>query len=93
MLDVAYFNDNDEMVIDKISRSTVNLPQGYVKLNRSETVNFKVERDMTGEKFIENLERINKLRAEQKPDQLEKEEIKANSKPTPTGSATNNDNL
>ena len=68
--EVCYFNEDDEMVVEKVEQGTV-LPDGYAKLNRSQTVNYKIERDMSGEKFIENLERINKRRVEQNPEQAE----------------------
>ena len=35
------------------------------------SANYKIERDMTGEKFIENLEKINKKRISEKPAQAD----------------------
>ena len=67
---MCYFDENDEMVVEKMEQGAI-LPEGYAKLNRSQTVNYKIERDMTGEKFIENLERINKRRIEQHPEQAD----------------------
>ena len=66
MQEVAYFNENDEMVITKVDKdeNPKALPQGCVKIQRGETMNYKVEKDQMGEKFIENLERINKARVE-----------------------------
>ena len=67
---MAYFNENDEMVIEKVEKTEDSkpLPAGCVKIQRGETLNYKIERDMMGgdqgEKFIENLERINKARVD-----------------------------
>ena len=65
--EVAYFNENDEMVITKVEKNEnpKTLPAGCVKIQRGQTMNYKVEKDQMGEKFIENLERINKARVEQ----------------------------
>ena len=64
---MAFFNENDEMVITKISNEEgETLPEGYVKVNRGEPVgHYKVPKDLQGEAFITNLETINKRRVEQ----------------------------
>ena len=56
---MAYFNENDEMVITKVEKNEnpKALPAGCVKIQRGQTMNYKVEKDQMGEKFIENLER------------------------------------
>ena len=58
----AYFDENDEMVIKKVTEAQQeNLPQGYVKVDNGKVgAQFKVDKDMTGEAFISNLEEINK---------------------------------
>ena len=71
MQEVAFFNENDEMVITKVDAGqTEELPAGYVKVNRGEPIgHYKVSKDMTGEAFITNLETINKKRVEQQRQQ------------------------
>ena len=67
MQEVAYFNENDEMVLTKIEGSKMDeLPAGFVKVNRGEPVgHYKVGKEITGEAFITNLENVNKRRVEQ----------------------------
>ena len=75
---MAYFNENDEMVITKVDmrKTNGNVPDGFVRVNLNEPIaNFKVNEGMTGIKFIENLENVNKERV--KMDQIKQE----NSKP------------
>ena len=63
---MAYFNENDEMVITKVDVRKTNgaVPDGFVRVNLDEPIgNFKVTKEMTGERFIENLENVNKERA------------------------------
>ena len=64
MHEVAFFNENDEMVITKIDGEKYeNLPAGFVKVNRGEPIgHFKITKEMSGEAFITNLETINKKR-------------------------------
>ena len=67
MQEVAYFNEDDEMVLTKIDSRTNGgeLPKGYVRVNRGEPVgHYKVGKELTGEAFIENLEAVNKRRVE-----------------------------
>ena len=62
---MAYFNENDEMVITKVDMRKTNgdVPEGFVRVNLNEPIaNFKVNEGMTGIKFIENLENVNKER-------------------------------
>ena len=76
--EMAYFNENDEMVITKVDMRKTNgdVPQGFVRVNLNEPIaNFKVNEGMTGIKFIENLENVNKERV--KMDKIKEE----NSKP------------
>ena len=76
--EMAYFNENDEMVITKVDmrKTNGNVPDGFVRVNLNEPIaNFKVNEGMTGIKFIENLENVNKERV--KMDQIKQE----NSKP------------
>lgn len=64
---MAYFNTNDEMVITKVDLRKTNgkTPKGFVKVNLDEPMaDFKVTKTMTGERFIENLENVNKMRAQ-----------------------------
>ena len=75
---MAYFNENDEMVITKVDmrKTNGNVPDGFVRVNLNEPIaNFKVNEGMTGIKFIENLENVNKERV--KMDKIKAE----NSKP------------
>ena len=63
--EMAYFNENDEMVITKVDMRKTNgdVPEGFVRVNLNEPIaNFKVNEGMTGIKFIENLENVNKER-------------------------------
>ena len=63
--EMAYFNENDEMVITKVDMRKTNgdVPDGFVRVNLNEPIaNFKVNEGMTGIKFIENLENVNKER-------------------------------
>ena len=64
MHEVAFFNENDEMVITKIDGDKYeNLPAGFVKVNRSEPIgHYKITKELSGEAFITNLENINKNR-------------------------------
>ena len=64
MQEVAFFNENDEMVITKIDDNKFeDLPAGFVKVNRGEPIgHYKVSKDLTGEAFITNLESVNKRR-------------------------------
>ena len=64
MQEVAFFNENDEMVITKVDCDQADeLPAGFVKVNRGDPVgHYKVTKDMTGEAFITNLENVNKRR-------------------------------
>ena len=64
MHEVAFFNENDEMVITKIDGEKYeNLPAGFVKVNRGEPIgHYKITKEMSGEAFITNLETINKKR-------------------------------
>ena len=67
MQEVAYFNEDDEMVLTKIDTQNNGgeLPKGYVRVNRGEPVgHYKVGKELTGEAFIENLEAVNKRRVE-----------------------------
>ena len=66
MQEVAFFNDNDEMVLTKVDGSKIeDLPKGYIKVNRGEPVgHYKVGKEITGEAFITNLENVNKRRVE-----------------------------
>ena len=60
---MAYFNENDEMVITKVDMRKTNgsVPDGFVRVNLDEPLaNFKVTKEMAGERFIENLENVNK---------------------------------
>ena len=61
---MAFFNENDEMVITKIDDNNYeDLPAGFVKVNRGEPIgHYKVSKDLTGEAFITNLETVNKRR-------------------------------
>ena len=64
--EMAYFNENDEMVITKVDMRKTNgdVPDGFVRVNLNEPIaNFKVDKGMTGIKFVENLENVNKERA------------------------------
>ena len=64
---MAYFNENDEMVITKVDVRKTNgaTPEGFVRVNLDEPIaDFKVTKEMTGEKFIENLENVNRQRAQ-----------------------------
>ena len=64
---MAYFNENDEMVITKVDmrKTDGEVPNGFVKVNLDEPIaDFKVTKEMTGERFIENLENVNRQRAE-----------------------------
>ena len=67
MQEVAFFNENDEMVLTRIDVSQgADLPAGYVKVNRGQPVgHYKVGKDLAGEAFITNLETINKKRVEE----------------------------
>ena len=63
MQEMAYFNENDEMVVTKVDIRKTNgaVPDGFVRVNLDEPIaNFKVTKEMTGERFIENLENVNK---------------------------------
>ena len=60
---MAYFNENDEMVITKVDLRKTDgaTPAGFVKVNLDQPIaDFKVTKEMTGERFIENLENVNK---------------------------------
>ena len=80
--EMAYFNENDEMVITKVDVRKTNgaTPDGFVRVNLDEPIaDFKVTKEMTGEKFIENLENVNKQRA-QKAEQSRNEAREASQK-------------
>ena len=64
---VAYFDDNDEMVMTKIDVTKhETLPDGYKFVNLDEPLaTTKVTRDLTGDKFVSNLEQVNKKRVEE----------------------------
>ena len=62
---MAYFNENDEMVITKVDmrKTKGSVPDGFVRVNLNEPIaNFKVDDKMTGIKFVENLENVSKER-------------------------------
>ena len=64
---MAYFNENDEMVVTKVDmrKTDGEVPEGFIKVNLDEPIaDFKVHDGMTGEKFIQNLENVNRQRAE-----------------------------
>ena len=63
--EMAYFNENDEMVITKVDmrKTKGSVPDGFVRVNLNEPIaNFKVDEKMTGIKFVENLENVSKER-------------------------------
>ena len=60
---VAFFDENDEMVMKKIDVTLhETLPAGYkfVYLDEKPLAVHKVTPDITGENFIENLEQVNR---------------------------------
>ena len=62
---VAFFDENDEMVLKKIDITQhETLPTGYkfVTLDEKPLPVLKVTTDITGENFIENLEQVNRQR-------------------------------
>ena len=64
---MAYFNENDEMVITKVDmrKTDGETPPGFIKVDHDKPIgNFKVTSDMAGEKFIQNLEQVNKARSD-----------------------------
>ena len=67
MQEVAYFNDNDEMILTKIDPTEdADLPAGMVRVNRGEAIgHYKVGKELTGEAFITNLEKANKRRVDE----------------------------
>ena len=66
---VALFDDNDEMVMTKIDVTRhETLPEGYKYVNLDEPLaTTKVTKDLTGDKFVSNLEQVNKKRVEEGP--------------------------
>ena len=48
---VAYFDENDEMIVKKINIGEGALPKGCLLMEERPTV-YKVTKDLTGEKFI-----------------------------------------
>ena len=69
---VAYFDENDEMIVKRINIGEGALPKGCLLIEESPTV-YKVTKDLTGEKFIQNIENINKERVQQKPPMPQKQ--------------------
>ena len=69
---VAYFDENDEMIVKKINIGEGALPKGCLLMEERPTV-YKVTKDLTGEKFIQNIENINKERVLQKPPMPQKQ--------------------
>lgn len=67
MTSVAYFDQNDEMVVKKVNLGeNATLPNGCLLMENKPAV-YKVTRELTGDKFIENIESINRDRVLQKP--------------------------
>ena len=66
MQEVAYFNENDEMVMTKIDNNQAdNLPAGYVKVNKGQALGtYKVEKNTSSEAFMEQLDKLNQQRVE-----------------------------
>ena len=64
---VAFFNANDEMIVRKVNLGEgATLPQGCLLMEDKSTV-YKVTKEMTGERFIQNIENLNRDRVQQKP--------------------------
>ncbi len=64
---VVFFNANDEMIVRKVNLGEgATLPQGCLLIEDKSTV-YKVTKEMTGEKFIQNIENLNRDRVQQKP--------------------------
>ena len=66
MQEVAYFNENDEMVMIKVDNNEAdNLPAGYVKVNKGQAQgNYKIEKNTSSEAFMEQLDKLNQQRVE-----------------------------
>ena len=64
---IAYFDENDEMVVKRVNLGEgATLPKGALLMEERPTI-YKVTKDISGEKFIQNIENINKERVQQKP--------------------------
>ena len=63
LVDVAIFDANDEMTIKRMPRSMVEqLEQPFKLIDQDQQPLFKVGKEMSGPKFIDNLQKVNQQR-------------------------------
>ena len=63
LVEVATFDANDEMTIKRLPREKVSTEHKVIECDTP--LVFNLSNSVSGEKFIKNLERVNKQRAEQ----------------------------
>lgn len=65
LVEVATFDENDEMTIKRVP--VEGLPEGCLVMEAPKPATLKVSKEMSGDRFIENLEKVNRDRVTNKP--------------------------
>ena len=60
MVEVATFDENDEMTIKRVPAQV--LPEGSIRMEAPKPPVLKISKEISGDRFIDNLEKINRDR-------------------------------